>query len=806
MAEEPILNRPWLWRPPKGTDGYIGKRGLRPKEAPEKVTGKAVYTNDIYLPGILYAKVYRSPYTHARIKSLDSSKAEALPGVWAVIRYDDPDIDLRDPYKTSMRGQMWFWWRDSILPDIADFYGARVGALVVAESQEICDQALKLIGEGIEWEHLPFILDPEEAAKPDAYLLHPELNSKSNVWKDIVILNLGDVEKGFAASDHVIEFYESKKDDDVWAGVEPGCMVARWSGDELEFWYHGKILGMDVPNMVAPVFKSDASNKVPRLKLHVPYSGATFGGNAMGFTAHLVRYAVIAARKTSRPVKVIDDYAMSWEGVSFETGTAHYKVGFNNDGTIVAIKIDTYQKTGLPITSKFIDTLKTPNVYVHEIRSYWSKAHESCWKDGAANCTLANLIINKVAAYLGMDPTKVQLLNDGVRGHDMAWLDEHVKKPNGFPPRDSLKEVIEAGKKAFDWDKKWHPPGTRKLPNGKMHGVGFYAVGTWETGRYGKNFPGIYIAKDGTATILFRRCDEGQSAPTCYCQIVADEIGLRYDDVNIEFKEFTGFESMGPGGSFGTNINSYPLVTNSREMKKLLLEYALKPLPAPGGFPGFTPPPTPSPFAGKTIEDLDIKDSIIFEKSNPANTLPVKKLAFSLNSNMTILETGPFFVASMPELPKVKEGFNMVRQACFVEVEVDTETGQVDVIKLVHSYDVGQSINPDVNEQQLYGGAYEGLGVSGTEAIYYDPQTGKKLNDNLIDYPVLTILDVGDIECPIVETHLGWSAYGLTGCSEAGKAATAAAFLVPAVYNAIGKWIEDTPVTPDRVLKAMGKA
>ena len=148
----------------------------------------------------------------------------------------------------------------------------------------------------------------------------------------------------------------------------------------------------------------------------------------------------------------------------------------------------------------------------------------------------------------------------------------------------------------------------------------------------------------------------------------------------------------------------------------------------------------------------------------------------------------------------------MARQGCFVEVEVDTETGQVEVTKFVHAYDVGQSINPNVNEQQLYGGAYQGLGVSGTEAIYYDPQTGVKLNDNLIGYPVLTILDVGEVKAPIVETHVGFSSYGLFGCSEAGKAATAAALLVPAVYNAIGKWIEETPVTPDRVLKALGKA
>ena len=114
-------------------------------------------------------------------------------------------------------------------------------------------------------------------------------------------------------------------------------------------------------------------------------------------------------------------------------------------------------------------------------------------------------------------------------------------------------------------------------------------------------------------------------------------------------------------------------------------------------------------------------------------------------------------------------------------------------------------MNPDVNEQQLFGGAYAGLGVSGSEAIYYDPKTGVKLNDNLLGYPILTMLDAGQIEAPIVETHLGWSAYGLFGCSEAGKAATAAALLVPAVYNAIGVWIEETPVTPERVLRALGK-
>jgi CO/xanthine dehydrogenase Mo-binding subunit len=799
MAED-TGNKLWLWRPPEG--GYIGRRGLRPKEAPEKVTGRAIYTNDVYLPGMLYVKVFRSPYAHARIKSMDSSKAEALPGVWAVIRYDDPDIDLSDPYKQAA-GILWFYWRNSILSDTADYQGVRLGAMVIAESEEICDAALRLIGEGIGWEHLPFMLDPEEVAQPESTLLHPELNKKNNIWKDVVILNQGDVEKGFASSDNVIEFCERKLEDDVWAGVEPGCMVAQWKGEELEFWYHGQDITSDVPIILSPVYKGD-NNRPQKLKVHTPYNGGTFGGNTMGMAAHFIRYAVIAAKKTQRPVKLVDDYSMSWEGTSFEVGTAHYRIGFNNDGTIVAIRIETYQKSGLPITSKFKDSLKTPNIYVREIHSYWSRPHDSCWKDGAANCTFVNLIINKVAAYLNIDPVKVQLLNDGADGHDMGWLDENVKKPFGMPARNSLKEVIEAGKAAFDWDNKWHAPGARRLPNGRMHGVGFYAATAWHTGARKGGVPGISLARDGKCTIFYRRADTGQSAPTTYCQIVADEIGLRYQDVGIEFIDYFYFDAVPPAGSMGSSMNTFGLVINSRKMKQLILESVLKP-------PVITKRYSPVivfPFQGKKVEDLDIKEGMIFEKDNPANTLPVSKVTVSQPVEPgPVSEGGAFFVGETnPEFPEVKEKYYMARQCVFVEVEVDTETGQVEVTKLVHPYDVGQSLNPDVNENQLRGGAFAGLGVSGTEAIYYDPVTGVRLNDNHIGYPILTILDAGEIETPIAETHLGWSAYGLYGCSEAGKAATAAALLVPAVYNAIGKWIEETPVTPDKVLKALGKA
>jgi CO/xanthine dehydrogenase Mo-binding subunit len=797
MSDEVLKNRPWLWRPPEG--GYIGRRGLRPKEASEKVTGKAVYASDVYLPGMLYAKVYRSPYAHARILSMDSSKAAAIPGVQAIVRYDDQDIDLHDYFPREIG---WYWWRDSILPDTADFQGVRLGAMVVAESEEICDKALKLIGEGIEWEQLPVILDPEEPTKPGAPLLHPEKNAKSNIWKDAVILNQGDVEKGFAESQNIIEFFQKKPDDDVWATPEPGSHVAYFKGDELEFWFHGGSVGRDIKFGMLP----ELQNAGIKVKVHTPHSGAMFGGNQMGYNSHLCRYAIIGSKKTNRPVKIVDDYGLAWEGTSYETGTAYYKLGFNNDGTIVAIRIVSYQHDGHPLFKMLVNSLKTPNIYLRQIQAYWSKAHESCWKDGAMDCVLLNMIINKVADHLRMDPINVQLINDGVKGHDMAWLAENVKKKYGLPLRDSLKEVIDLGKAAFNWDQKWHAPGTRKLVNGKMHGAAFYACASWATGVRGPNnpHPGIGISENGLATIFFRRCDCGQSAPTTYCQIVADEAGLAYDDIKIEFKEYFSFDAFYPAGSMGTMTNSYGLVLNARALKKLLLEYALKPLPAIGNYPGFGPPPKPSPFDGKNLEDLDIKDGVIFEKADPSNSMSVKKLASA--HKYSWLEGSPFFVGITPPEPdKLEAQYDMARQAVFVEVEVDTETGQVEVTKLVHPYDLGQSINPDVNDQQLYGGACQGISVSSTEGIFYDPKTGVKLNDNLLGYPILTIKDINEISCPTVETHLGFSAYGLYGCSEAGKAATAAALLVPAVYNAIGKWVDETPVTPERVLKALGK-
>jgi len=201
---------PWLWPVPE--NGVIGKRRVRRLDGYEKASGKAVYARDIYRPGMLYAKYLRSRYAHAKIKSMNTSKAEALPGVRAVLRYDDPEIVWPD-----YRGQ-------PVVPDTNHWYPGVIGAVVVGESEAIVDRALKLIE--IDMEELPIIMDVEEALKPGAPIMRPDQDPKTNRrGRFEPFIKFGDVEAGFAQADKIIE-WKATTEQDVWAGVEAMCGVA----------------------------------------------------------------------------------------------------------------------------------------------------------------------------------------------------------------------------------------------------------------------------------------------------------------------------------------------------------------------------------------------------------------------------------------------------------------------------------------------------------------------------------------------------------------------------------------------------
>ena len=795
--------RPWTWKVPESTSEM--RTTITRQDAFERVSGQAVFTRDVSLPGMLYAKLLLSPYAHARIAHVDTSQAEALVGVRDILKYDDADIEFDNE---NPRGY------DSMpnynlltLPRTSEFYSHPMGVVVVADSEEICDRALRLLK--IEWEERPFILSMEEALKPDTPKIMPEvklMNPKAKEPNTVLTERaaFGDVEKGFAEADKVLE-YTITRARNTPAGVEPLVCVAQWRGDFLDLWVHH----MDLPLMT--VATPNAIREKPRpplaewtkITLTMPYQGGWYGGLAWLAPAYaFVRLtAILAKRAAGRPVKLMWDESGYYCGGD-EAGTYRCKVGAKQDGAITAYH---WHMLGVrnPALEKTHASTRIPNILGTQEWALVNTGHSMCFRHGAHSCVPHNVMFDRVSAELGLDPTEVALKNDGCDGHDWEWVTRY-QKDNGFPQRWSLQEVIEKGKQAIGWERKWHPPGTKKLPNGRMHGLGFMHILEWH---WYSAYPGTSFAcvtlRDGKAAIIGVRGDFGIDTESGSRLTVASEAGLKYEDTVIQERrsDNTNFHLWQPGGSFGSCFINTQLILAARELKQKILEYAVR-TPAAS----FFGPPRPPFFPGKKPEELDVRDSMVFEKANPGNRKTVREVA-----DAWWTQDPPIFHPPAGNLygltadgkpdPALRA---MARQAHFIEVEVDTETGMVEVTKVVCVNDVGHLFNPEGAAAQQYGGAVMGLGRSGTEEHVFCPRTGVALNYDLIGYHMGTMNDYPPVDCLINESHLGYAAYGAYGLGENSGAAMSGITL-SAIYNATGKWVMDYPTTPDRVLKALGK-
>jgi xanthine dehydrogenase molybdenum-binding subunit len=778
--------KPWLWPVPEGSQ--VGKRRIRRLDGLDKVSGKAVYTRDVIRPGMLFAKPLTAPHGNGKIISMDISKAEAYPGVRAVLRYDE-DWAMKPAQGTMMEYGKVRPETILTLKGRVDWYGEQYGAVVVADSEQICDEALRLIE--IEWEMGPVVLDWDEAIKPGAPLVRPDLNPDGNLnTKRSGTRNLlGDVEEGFKQSENIIEF-EVKVEEDKLLNVEAAVAVVEFSGDTLEYWVHAHN-----PNGLMTSLPAAGYGTPGKVICHGPYNGGTFNSffGSMGGPNHMAAWAAEGARRTGKPVKSLFDGTHFW-GIDFSTGTHRWKVGYNNDGTIMAVKGDSvfceysYQR-------EMAEGSKVPNLSVDYVFPMLNRGPGNVYKDGKQTSINNTQVFNRVAAALNMDPTEVALKNDGCEGHDMAWINEEVKAKEGFDPTiDSLRNVLEAGKEAIDWDNRWHQPGTKILPNGNYHGIGFTWANSWNV-TPGTGACAVKMESNGKVYVFTHRADTGQCPDTTYAMVLAGELGVKYEDVSYSCRDWSGFVASGPSGSSGNNGNMPCMVRAARKLKQIILDCAVSVIPASMGFFGATPEKPPI-FPDKKAEDLDMRDGVIFEKANPDNKQPISAITAAFGSKLYAWDAPPSLMGV--------ESFYMPRQCYFMEVEVDPDTGGVDVTKCVVVNDVGRAINPDSLNGQQYGGTYMGIWRSGKGAMYYDAQTGVMLNDNYISYPATVMNDCGPIDCHLLESGLGWGAYGATGIGESGGAMVGN--LVPiAVFNAIGKWV-DSPSTPDKILKALGKA
>jgi len=788
------------------TFNVLGKRGVRRIDGYRKASGKAEYTRDIQLPGMLYAKFLTSPYPNAKIKSMDTSKAEALPGVRAVLRYDDPEVAGKRAIST-------YGGEEDILAGYAYFQGQQVGAVVAADTEDIANEALKLID--VEWEERPFVLDQEAAAEPGAPLTRPEWRPESNIlppptWAAAaisfpLIFEFGDVEKGFKEADKVIEF-EARRRYHGCADAECLSGISRWDGEGAELWLHHQH-----PYEHKWTMHNWFGIPMNKVKINSPYNGAMFGGwNWIAYSMIPQCISAILAKRTGRPVKWVFNRRDDFNFGSMDVMRSYFKVGFKNDGTITAVKAKTvYANIQAEVVAHLLENTKIPNLYSESIGAQVNRGPVLALRCEQLPPVFGIIhVFDRVAAELGMDPTEVALKNDGVDGKDMTYLDE-FKREHGFPVRDSLKECIEAGKKAIGWDEKRHTPGTKRLPNGKMHGMGFVWTHEWDDNR-GAGVAGVLIQQDGSVSIIAQRCDIGVNAETSYCEVVADELGMRYEDVFFRQQDDVHFALMTPDGSCNLTTNAYVLRKAARRVKQKLLEVATTTVhlierDIPAAFPGMKP------------EDLDVKDSEVYVKADPSNKKTVAevvkdvegsicyKLEYAAMQNTTHEPVYAWAWHRQGRYGTEAGRHRLCRQAHFCEVEVDTETGEIEVTKVVNVNDVGKALSPETVEGQQYGGTYMGIGRNRTEEYIWDEQTGVLLNGNLVDYKFATMLDVGPIDTIIVETGMGYGPYGTVGLAE--DIGTLTTFLLgSAVYNAIGKWINDYPLTPDKILKALGKA
>jgi CO/xanthine dehydrogenase Mo-binding subunit len=776
----------------------IGKRGLRRLDGYEKATGKALYTRDLQIPGMLYARVLRSPYAHAKIVRMDTSRAEALPGVKAILRCDDSAVKGRE-LNGSYFAQGWArpklaGWAlkpvHLVLADEAWYEGQPMGAVVAAESEAIAQQALRLIR--IEWEDFPFVLDPEEALKSGAPVLRPGAAS-NEIHDPRKHFELGDVVKGFTEADQVIEFCARRRPH-LWAGAEMPSVLVRWLGDRLEMWVHEQ-----QPYHARQLIAEWLNIPMSMVTVNTVYQGCSFGGrgNPANHSENGMNVlATLLSKKTGRPVKLLYDRRDTFFGESGDMAISNFKVGFKDDGTITAVQIKNIFAVYMATTGidHFVDNTRIANLACEAIPvdvsigpAWWARCEH------LTNALCLTLVLDHVAAELGMDPVRVALKNDGCQGNDTGCLDQY-KREHGFPDRDSLKECIEVGKQAIGWDVKWHLPGAKKLPNGKYHGMAFTWNHNWDDAR-GTGSGAVMIENDGSVTIIGQHVDIGPNPWTPLCQIVADEIGVPFESVRIKpWTGDAGFVLMSPDGSCNLVTNGNIVRKAAHKARQMLLELAAE------------------KFEVANPEELDIRDGTIFVRADPTRSKPIREV---VAKSMPMHCSGAFWTQPpIIDWAWHNQGIwgqanetgrpRLCRQAHFMEIEVDPDTGQIEVTRVVNVNDVGKAISPESVEGQMYGGTVMGVSRGTFEEMIWDPQTGVLLNGNLLDYKVATILDCGPIDTPFIETGLGHGPYGATGIGEA-NATLLPALLGPAVYNAIGCWVDDFPITPDKVLKARGK-
>ncbi|MFH1135744.1 MAG: xanthine dehydrogenase family protein molybdopterin-binding subunit [Pseudomonadota bacterium] len=779
---------------PRTRRNYVGT--YRPRiDGPAKAAGRAEYLEDLALgikfPGMLHAKVLRSPHAHCRLKRVDATRAEALPGVHAIITFEDPEAAAFKPTNCAWTGvdtvpydrMYWAAFRDKrVFGPYCTWVGDEAGVAAAAETEAIAEEALRLLD--LEWEIYEHVLDPREAVKPEAPRIHPEMNLGSNALPPEALcggdvwFNRGDVDRALAESDVLVEVRSKYHNADHGCLDSMGCLI-QWTEDKLVCWsnsYQGDQLRAHLCTMLdLPMHK---------VRVIIPYLGASMGRWNVGDQLFFLITALLSKR-TGRPVRFKhtrrEDFHDTRNSIEW-----HCRMGGNKDGVITGAHFTGLADAGGYVEHtiaalKFMTGFEVPECFLAPIGNlrfqgrsvYTNKIPGGCMRGIGNNqfnlCLL--LAMDELAEKLGRDPLELAVKNFG---HE--W---------GQRPDVSVKALLEEGARRIGWENR-RPAGQGPVyRGGRRRGLGFSVHmswhAAWQEQPRGRVQLRVRLNPDGTVILDAPMVETGPGSNSCAvfaCAEALSFLGVTPDDITWvdRVDTETTFKDMVQTDSAVSYLHAELMREAADQLREQVLERAAAVFKNP-------------------VDELDARGGLVFPRECPERGMSIRDILFQ--GDMTPL------IASVNKVPP-RETTGVPFAATFAEVEVDEATGLVDVLKIVQLNDCGTVMYASGVEAQQTGGQCLGLGEALFEEIVYDRKTGRPLNFNWIDYHIPTMADYPDIEPVPMEVWRGAGDYGPCGIGEVVTTNTPRA-VANAVYNAIGVRVDDIPITPRKVLAALGK-
>lgn len=725
----------------------VGKRTPR-IDAFERVTGQAQYTGDIQLPNMLHGRVLRSPHPHARLVSIDTSKAEKLAGVKAIIHHENAKVPWSSGGHTHQR---------FIFNNPVRYVGDPVAA-VAATDRHIAEEALGLIE--IQYEKLPHVLDPNVALKPDAPKITPQgnLSVGNGAFSAPIAETWGDLEKGFAEADKIFEdTYFTKHVNN--AQLERRVSLAKWDAGKLTVFASTQ----GVANARTDIAK-DFGLPLSRVRVVCKYMGGGFGNKNQAQDYDYM--AAMLAKVSGQPVKVEftreDDYIGMHGRWSSEQ---HYKIGVKKDGTITAVSLDAITNMGayrkqsgnlsgtdfyqIPNFKKDIRPVHTNTVVA---ANYRAPAYPQSVFGFAS-------FLDQIAYELGINPLEMFQKN-------------RIQKYKSKTPFTSnyLNECISEGATRIGWNEKWHKAGASTGPI--KHGIGM-ALGGYPF-RPGLGAATIRVNSDGTAHVLVGVTDIGTGAKSTMAIIAAEALGIPLNQIQLTNgdTDVTPY-SVGESGSRTTPFTGPAVIAAAEDVRRQIFMVAARQLKVPA-------------------EELDLRDGQVFVKTDPSQTIPLGRALERSGELIGRATTNPTF--------KDYEGKSFA--AHFAEVEVDTWTGHVTITRYIAAHDSGTIINRLPAESQIKGGVVQGIGMAFSEELLIDPVTGIPVNPNYRDAKVPTHLESPEVEVLFIEHPDPFGPFGGKVVGEP-PITPAVATIANAIFNATGKRFKELPITPDKIVRAV---